>query len=63
MYSVGVVVEQFRGARMKINGYVFDLMSGFVFVFLCASIVVGQFRRACIKIRGADVIGTPSVHL
>ena len=63
MYSVGVVVEQFRGACMKINGYVFDLMSGFVFVFVCASIVVGQFRRACIKIRGADVIGTPSVHL
>ena len=38
MYSVGVVVEQFRGARMKIrpapSGYVFDLVSGFVFVFV-----------------------------
>ena len=38
MYSVGVVVEQFRGARMKIrkapSGYVFDLVSGFVLVFV-----------------------------
>ena len=38
MYSVGVVVEQFRGARMKIrpapSGYIFDLVSGFVVVFV-----------------------------
>ena len=38
VHSVGVVVEQFRGARMKIrpapSGYVFDLVSGFVLVFV-----------------------------